>query len=357
MPGLVSSTSDLMDPAKESCFLQVTTEHVAVRLDRFLDESLPDLTRSQIKRLIDEGAVTLNGAKSKAGIKLRGGEKICVILPEPVATSAQAEPIPLTVLFEDSALIVVNKPAHLVVHPAPGHWSGTLVNALLHHCKDLSGVGGELRPGIVHRLDKDTSGVMVVTKDDRTHQHLAGQFKAHTIQRCYRALVHGILPDAKGTIDQPIGRHPVHRKKMSTEARRSRRAVTHWRVLRRYDEDRLTLVDLRLETGRTHQLRVHLAGMNSPVVGDPLYGGASRAKAISDISLRQMVGGLDRQFLHAWRLGFDHPNGSAMLFQAGLPSELQDILNYLEDKYNYIATDLDVSSCAGPAETVSNENS
>ena len=349
--------SGLMSSIKESCCLQVSTEHVAVRLDRFLDDSFPELTRSQIKRLIDEGAVTLDGVKSKAGRKLRGGEEICVILPEPVATSAQAEPIPLTVLFEDSALIVVNKPAHLVVHPAPGHWNGTLVNALLHHCKDLSGVGGELRPGIVHRLDKDTSGVMVATKDDRTHQHLASQFKAHTIQRCYRALVHGILPDAKGTIDQPIGRHPVHRKKMSTEARSSRHAVTHWQVLRRYDEDRLTLVDLRLETGRTHQLRVHLAGMNSPVVGDPLYGGISRSKAITDTGLRQMVRALDRQFLHAWRLGFDHPNGPAMLFQTGLPPELQDILNYLEDKYNYNATDLDVSSCAGPVETASNENS
>lgn len=357
MPGLVSSTPGLMGSTTGSCYFQVTTEHVAVRLDRFLDESLPELTRSQIKRLIDEGAVTLDGVKSKAGTKLRGGEEICLVLPEPVAASAQAEPIPLTVLYEDSALIVVNKPAHLVVHPAPGHRSGTLVNALLHHCKDLSGVGGELRPGIVHRLDKDTSGVMVATKDDHTHQHLAGQFKVHTIQRCYRALVHGILPEAKGTIDQPIGRHPVHRKKMSTAARVSRHAVTHWQVLRRYEEDRLTLVDLRLETGRTHQLRVHLAGMNCPVVGDPLYGGASRTKTIGDLSLRQMVSRLDRQFLHAWRLGFDHPNGSAMLFQAGLPSELQDILKYLEEKYNHKATDLDVLSCAGSVEKTSNENS
>ncbi len=340
----------------ESCCLQVSSDHIAVRLDRFLDDSLPEMTRSQIKRLIDEGAVTLDGVTSKAGLKLRGGETICVVLPEPVAASAQAEDIPLTVLYEDSALIVVDKPADFVVHPAPGHQSGTLVNALLHHCQDLSGVGGELRPGIVHRLDKDTSGVMVATKDDCTHQHLAKQFKAHTIRRCYRALVHGLMPGAKGSIDQPIGRHPVHRKKMSTTARVNRHAVTHWRVLRHYEEDRLTLVDLLLETGRTHQIRVHLADMKYPVVGDPLYGGSNRAKAINDVTLRQMVSRLDRQFLHAWQLGFDHPNGEAMLFQAALPAELQGILDYLEDKYNFTATDLDVPSYTGPVETTLNEN-
>ena len=340
----------------EPCCLQVTADHVAVRLDRFLDDCLPELTRSQIKRLIDEGSVTLDGVSSKAGIKLRGGERVCVTLPEPVASAAHAEEIPLAVLYEDSALIVINKPAHFVVHPAPGHHSGTLVNALLHHCKDLSGVGGELRPGIVHRLDKDTSGVMVATKDDRTHQHLAKQFKAHSIQRRYRALVHGLVPGSKGTIDQPIGRHPVQRKKMSTTARVSRHAVTHWRVLRRYEEDRLTLVDLLLETGRTHQIRVHLAEMNCPVVGDPLYGSASRAKAMSDMALRQRVARLDRQFLHAWQLGFDHPDGTAMLFQVGLASELQDIIDYLEDKYNYKPTDFDVPTYAGPVETTSNEN-
>jgi 23S rRNA pseudouridine1911/1915/1917 synthase len=340
----------------EPCCLQVTAEHIAVRLDRFLDDCLPELTRSQIKRLIDEGSVTLDGISSKAGIKLRGGEKVCVVLPEPVAASAQAEDIPLQVLYEDSALIVVNKPAHFVVHPAPGHYNGTLVNALLYHCKDLSGVGGELRPGIVHRLDKDTSGVMVATKDDRTHQHLAKQFKAHTIQRRYRALVHGNVTGPKGTVDQPIGRHPVQRKKMSTAARISRHAVTHWQVVRRYEEDRLTLVDLLLETGRTHQIRVHLAGINCPIVGDPLYGGANRAKAMNDVALRQMLSRLDRQFLHAWQLGFDHPDGTAMLFQAALPSELQNILAFLENKYHYNPTDLDISSYAGPVEMISNEN-
>lgn len=337
--------------------LQVTAEHVAMRLDRFLDDSLPELSRSQIKRLIDEGAVTLNGGTSKPGFKLRGGEEICVVLPDLLAASAEAEPIPLHILYEDPALVVVNKPAHLVVHPAPGHQSGTLVNALLHHCKDLSGVGGELRPGIVHRLDKDTSGVMVATKDDRTHRYLARQFKAHSIQRRYRALVHGLVAETMGTIDQPIGRHPVHRKKMSTVARSSRRAVTRWQVLRRYEADRMTLIDLSLETGRTHQIRVHMAGMNCPVVGDPLYGGASRIKAIADQKLRQMVAALQRQFLHAWQLGFEHPNGLQMVFQADVPSELQGILCYLEGKYHYSPTDLEVSPHSGPVEMIPDENS
>jgi len=337
--------------------LQVTAEHVALRLDRFLDDSLPELSRSQIKRLIDEGAVTLNGATSKPGFKLRGGEEICVVLPDPLAATAEAEPIPLQILYEDPALVVVNKPAHLVVHPAPGHQSGTLVNALLHHCKDLSGVGGELRPGIVHRLDKDTSGVMVATKDDRTHRYLARQFKAHSIQRRYRALVHGLVAETMGTIDQPIGRHPVHRKKMSTVARSSRRAVTRWQVLRRYEADRMTLLDLSLETGRTHQIRVHMAGMNCPVVGDPLYGGGSRIKVIADQKLRQMVAALQRQFLHAWQLGFEHPNGLQMVFQADVPSELQGILCYLEGKYHYSLTDLEVPPRSGPVEMIPDENS
>lgn len=326
----------------ETCCLQVTAEHVAVRLDRFLDDRLPELTRSQIKRLIDDGAVTLNGEASKAGVKLRGGENVCVVLPDPVAPSAEPEPIPLSILYEDSALIVVNKPAHLVVHPAPGNYSGTLVNALLHHCQDLSGVGGELRPGIVHRLDKDTSGVMVATKDDRTHQVLARQFKAHTIQRRYRALVYGLIDGDRGTVNQPVGRHPVQRKKMSVSPRNGRRAVTHWEVRRRYTDDRMSLVDLTLETGRTHQIRVHMSSLNYPLVGDPLYGGTSRIKSINDNELRQMISKLGRQFLHAWQLGFEHPNGKKMLFQAPMPDELEQIISYLDKKYQYDPAELDI---------------
>jgi 23S rRNA pseudouridine1911/1915/1917 synthase len=334
----------------ETCCIQVTADDVAVRLDRFLDDRLPELTRSQIKRLIDDGAVTLDGVASKAGFKLRGGESVRVVLPDPVAASAEPEAIPLSILFEDSSLIVVNKPAHLVVHPAPGHHSGTLVNALLHHCHDLSGVGGELRPGIVHRLDKDTSGVMVATKDDRTHQALGKQFKAHSIQRRYRALVHGVIDRDSGSIDQPVGRHPVHRKKMSTTSRSGRRAVTHWQVRRRYPDDRMSLVDVSLETGRTHQIRVHMSSLNSPIVGDPLYGGTSRIKSIADSDLRQMVNRLGRQFLHAWQLGFEHPDEKEMLFQAPMPEELEQIIIYLDNKYQYNPADLKINSLAGSSE-------
>jgi len=309
-------------------------EHAGERLDRFLTEQLPELTRSQIKRLIDDGQVSIAGMAVKAGLKLRGGETVQVVVPAAEPVAAAAEAIDLVVLYEDCHLIVIDKPAHMVVHPAPGHRGGTLVNALLHHCRDLSGIGGALRPGIVHRLDKDTSGVMVATKDDSTHQQLARQFKAHSIHRRYRALVHGLVQNQQGTIDRPIGRHTAQRLKMSSSTRRGRRAVTHWQVLRRYDRDRLTLLELELETGRTHQIRVHLAEMNLPVVGDPLYGSAHLARALADVRLRRLIEQLDRQFLHACRLGFVHPHGGAELeFTAALPPELQDVIDYLEHKY------------------------
>ncbi|MHB8709723.1 MAG: RluA family pseudouridine synthase [Desulfuromonadales bacterium] len=320
--------------------LQAAQESAGERLDRFLAEQLPELTRSQIKRLIDDGQVSIAGVAVKAGLKLRGGEAISILLPAPEPVDALPEAIPLAILYEDPHLIVINKSAHMVVHPAPGHRGGTLVNALLHHCRDLSGIGGVLRPGIVHRLDKDTSGVMVATKDDRTHQQLARQFKAHTIRRRYRALVHGLVQNQQGTIDQPIGRHPAQRLKMSGSTRRGRQAVTHWQVLRRYDRDRLTLLDLRLETGRTHQIRVHLAEMNLPVVGDPLYGSAGMARGLADPQLRKLIGQLDRQFLHAWQLGFVHPqSGEELEFHAPLPPELQGVIDYLEKKYAPLTPD------------------
>jgi 23S rRNA pseudouridine1911/1915/1917 synthase len=340
----------------ETRSLRVGAEQVAMRLDRFLDASLTDMTRSQIKRLIDDGAVTLDGAACKPGVKLRGGETISVHLPEPIVPSAQPEPIPLDIMYQDASLIVVNKPAHLVVHPAPGHQGGTLVNALLHHCDDLSGVGGALRPGIVHHLDKDTSGVMVATKNDRTHRALARQFKDRTITRRYRALVYGLVRETRGTIDQPIGRHPVQRKKMSTLSRSGRRAVTHWQVLRRYPQDRLSLLDLSLETGRTHQIRVHMAALNTPIIGDSLYGGSRGLKALTDKDLQQKIAGLNRQFLHAWQLGFDHPERGAMLFQAELPPELMTILDFLDQKYAFSPATLGIERCAGPLDMDSDEN-
>jgi 23S rRNA pseudouridine1911/1915/1917 synthase len=303
------------------------------RLDRFLAESLPELSRSQVKRLIDEGRVQQDGKPVKAGARLKGGEDLVISLPEPAPAAAISEEIPLNILYEDPLLVVVNKPAGMVVHPAPGHHQGTLVNALLHHCQDLSGIGGELRPGIVHRLDKGTSGVMVATKNDLAHNHLARQFKDHSITRRYVALVHGLWPEKRGIVDKQIGRHPTQRKKMSSAGRTGRRAVTHWQVLQRFEQDRLTLVELTLETGRTHQIRVHFAEMQRPVVGDPVYGGAGRTKSLSDPELRNLVNRLDRQALHARLLGFIHPeSGTYLEFSAPLPEDLQGILDYLETK-------------------------
>lgn len=306
----------------------------AERLDRFLSDNLPDLTRSQLKKLIDEERILLCGKAAKAGEKLKGGETIEVSLPPLTAPEATAESIPLQILYEDPHLIVIDKPAGMVVHPAPGHSQGTLVNALLHHCQDLAGIGGQLRPGIVHRLDKDTSGVMVATKDDITHLHLAGQFKAHSISRRYVALVHGLPQQNRGTIDRPIGRHPTLRQKMSGGSRRGRRAVTHWHVLRRFEADRLSLVELRLETGRTHQIRVHFSEMNLPILGDPVYGNPGRIATLADPRLRQLAQGLKRQALHARLLGFIHPQSACyMEFESPLPADLSEILDYLEEKY------------------------
>ena len=306
------------------------------RLDHYLAEQLPELTRSQLKKLIDEGRITLNGAAAKPGGKLKGGEEISVTLPVPAPSEAIPQEIPLKVLYEDSHLIVIDKPAGLVVHPAPGHQEGTLVNALLHHCRDLAGIGGELRPGIVHRLDKDTSGVMVATKDDETHQSLAAQFKAHSICRRYVALVHGLLEKDRGTVDSPIGRHPTQRKKMSTQARSGRRAVTHWRVLERFELDRLTWVELTLETGRTHQIRVHLSGLNYPIVGDPVYGSSSRLASLRDDDLRRRIQTLGRQALHARLLGFVHPaSGEYMEFESAPPEDMGSVLAFLREKHGH----------------------
>jgi len=312
------------------CFT-VSPEHHGERLDCFLAGALSDLTRSQLKKLIDDGSVLVATRPGKAGEKLKTGMTIDVRLPPPRPTTALAEAIPLRILYEDSHLIVIDKPAGLVVHPAPGHAGGTLVNALLHHCHDLAGIGGELRPGIVHRLDKETSGVLVATKDDASHLHLARQFKEHSITRRYLALVHGSVAQQKGTIDRPIGRHPTQRQKMSGTTRSGRHAVTHWRVVRRYEEQRLTLLEMTLETGRTHQIRVHLSEMRLPIVGDPVYGNPGRIATTNDQELRRRLQRLKRQALHARLLGFIHPvTGEYLEFSSPLPADMAAIIDYLD---------------------------
>ncbi len=288
------------------------------RLDRALAERLPSLSRARLQRMIEAGAVEVSGQRVKPSHRLRAGERVSGRVPEPVAAErALPEAIPLAVAFEDADVIVVDKPPGLVVHPAAGHASGTLVNALLHHCgKSLSGIGGVLRPGIVHRLDKGTSGLIVAAKNDLAHRSLSAQFKRRSIDREYLALVRGKVSADSGSIDAPIGRHPSDRKRFSTRARRGRHAVTHWQVERRLGE--LTLLRVRLETGRTHQIRVHLASAGLPIAGDPVYGGGRAATRAL---------GLARQALHATRLGFEHPrSGEHLCFDSPLPEDLARVV-------------------------------
>jgi 23S rRNA pseudouridine1911/1915/1917 synthase len=297
-------------------------EHDGLRLDRVLASEIAGQSRSQIQRLIEEGHVTLGRVKTiKANTPVRDGDVIAVTLPEPVAATPVAEEIALDVLFEDADVIVVNKPAGMVVHPGAGHAAGTLVNALLHHVTDLSGIGGELRPGIVHRLDKGTSGVMVVAKHDAAHQELARQFHDREVEKEYVALVWGLVHQRK-RIDMPIGRDPVHREKISTRARRARSAVT--RVTWARHVPGVSLLRIAIQTGRTHQIRVHLNAIGHPIVGDALYGGIHRRVAQDLRALQRLT----RPFLHAERLAFTHPRtGEHLEFRAPLPEDLRVALD------------------------------
>jgi 23S rRNA pseudouridine1911/1915/1917 synthase len=299
------------------------------RLDVFVSRALGEMTRSAVRRLIDTGLVTVNGEPEKPSLKLKGGERIVVKVPPPLPAEPVAEEIPLEILFEDGDIIVVNKPAGMVVHPGAGNYGGTLVNALLGHCRDLSGIGGEIRPGIVHRIDKDTTGILVVAKNDLAHQSLAGQFKQHSIKRVYMALVYGSPKEDKGLIDAAIGRHPTDRKKMSGAARRGRHAVTRWKVAGRYPG--VTLMRITLETGRTHQIRVHLSEAGFPLLGDPVYGGSGRLANVRDPVLRGLIRDLGRQALHAGMLGFIHPStGEYLEFSADIPEDMAGIIRYME---------------------------
>ena len=285
------------------------------RLDRFLTRMQPELTRSHIQKLIASGDVRVDGHAQKPGYKSRGGETVTLVLPAPEATEVLPEDLPLDILYEDEDIIVVNKARGMVVHPAAGVTHGTLVNALLYHCKDLSGINGEIRPGIVHRLDKDTSGVMVCAKNDRAHVSLAEQIKEKTATRTYIAIVHGNITEEAGTIKGAIGRHPTERKQMAI-VEGGKPAVTHFRVLERYGK--YTLVECRLETGRTHQIRVHMTSIGHPLVGDPKYGNRKNPFQIAG------------QALHSKSLDLTHPRtGERMHFEAAVPGDMMEIISDL----------------------------
>lgn len=314
--------------------LTVSPDESARRLDAFLADKSPDVTRSMFQKLIEDGCVTVNGGREKASYKVRAGDIVSYSVPAPRSAHAQPEEIPLDVLYEDDDLIVINKAKGMVVHPAPGSREGTLVNALLAHCRGLASVGGVERPGIVHRLDKDTSGVMVVAKNDRACQSLQKQIQARTAERRYLALVWGDPSWTDAVVDAPIGRHPVDRKKMAvieSAGHRSRTAVTELRVLERYGP--MTLIEAGLQTGRTHQVRVHTAYARHPVVGDPVYSGHRRLESgdrefVSEAN--RLIGALRGQALHAVRLSFDHPGtGERMEFTAPMPPDMEALVGYL----------------------------
>ena len=292
--------------------LTASAEQVGRRLDHVVaDNPTPPLSRSRVKGLIDTENIFVNGKAVAPSYKLKLGDQIKVTLPPPVASTIDAENIPLEIVFEDDQIIVVNKPKGMVTHPAPGHYTGTLVNALLAHCDHLATTGAPLRPGIVHRLDKDTSGLIVVAKTDQAYYSLIKQFKARTVKKTYTALVHGIMKKDAGVIEAPIGRHPVNRQKMAVlEGAGGKEAITHWRVLKWFKKH--TLVEIDLETGRTHQIRVHLTHLGYPLVGDPTYGGTKNTLGVTG------------QMLHAGKLKFVHPiSGEKLEFTAPLPAEFK----------------------------------
>lgn len=302
----------------ENMNFQVTREEQGDRIDRYLASRLPDYSRSFLQKLVGEGRVLVGDKPVKSNYKINEGDRIILSVPDAVEPEIIPEPIPLDILYEDASLLVINKPKGMVVHPCPGHYSGTLVNALMYHCKDqLSGINGVMRPGIVHRIDQNTTGSLVVCKTDAAHRSLAEQLKVHSITRKYRAIVHGNLKEEEGTVNAPIGRHPVDRKKMAVNERCGRNAVTHYRVLERFGS--FTYLECRLETGRTHQIRVHMASIGHPLLGDDVYGPS-----------RCPIPGLTGQTLHAMTLGFIHPEtGTYMEFEAPLPEYFENLLEKL----------------------------
>lgn len=296
---------------------EISAEDSGVRLDRVLSEHFPDVTRSYLQKLMKDGQVRLNDKNAKASTKPYVGDTVSIVFPEMKELQIEPEPIQLDILYEDQDLIIVNKPKGMVVHPAPGHYNGTLVNALVYHCRDsLSGINGVLRPGIVHRIDQNTTGSLIVCKNDAAHQAIAEQLHVHSITRTYRAIVHGRLSE-DGTVHASIGRHPLHRKEMAVNVPNGKDAVTHYHILEQFD--RFTYVECRLETGRTHQIRVHMKSIGHPVLGDDVYGPAKCPFA-----------GLQGQTLHAMTTGFIHPStGEYLEVSAPLPQYFEDLLKKL----------------------------
>ncbi len=298
------------------------------RLDVAIASDVSSISRSRAQQSIRDGCVQVNGHAAKASCRVQTGDQVTLSLPDPVPIEAEPEDIALDIVYEDAWVIVVNKPAHLVVHPACGNYTGTLVNALLFHCRDLAGIGGVQRPGIVHRLDKDTSGVMVVAKNEQAHVCLSEQFKVHSVVRRYQALVFGSMEEESGRIETLIGRDRADRKKMSTHPRRGRRAVTDWRCRERFDD--YSLLEVELQTGRTHQVRVHLNSIGHGVLGDQTYGNPRKLRLIRNKSVQDALKGLKRHLLHAGFLQFVHPDTQQVLaFSAPLPDEFASVLTLL----------------------------
>ena len=301
----------------ETVRYDVTTEYVGMRLDRFLTEMDSEHTRSFLQKVITDGGVLVNDKPAKANYKLRLDDVVELDIPEPVELEVLPEDIPLDILYEDADVLIVNKPKGMVVHPAPGHTVGTLVNAVLYHCKDeLSGINGVIRPGIVHRIDMNPTGSLIVCKNDKAHQDIADQIKVHSIHRVYRGIVIGRVSDDEGVIHAPIGRHPIDRKKMAINEKNGKDAITHYKVLQRFE--RYTYMEFVLETGRTHQIRVHMASIGHPLLGDEVYGPAKCPYQ------------LQGQTLHAMTIGFRHPStGEYVEFSAPLPEYFQHLLEIL----------------------------
>lgn len=287
------------------------------RLDYYIALNIDKLSRSYVKKLIDDGLVLVNKEKSKSSYILKQGDNIQIHIPEPKKLEAIAEDLPIDIIYEDNDLLIVNKPQDMVVHPAYGNSTGTLVNSLLYNVSNLSSINGLIRPGIIHRLDKDTSGLLIVAKNDVSHRILSKQLKDRNVKRNYKALVHGVIKDDNGTIDAPIGRHPIYRKKMAVTTRNSKTAITHYNVIERFND--YTLLELSLESGRTHQIRVHMNYINHPVVGDPIYSRVNNKF------------GLKKQMLHSHKVGFIHPSTNEyMEFTKDVPEYFKDILTKLK---------------------------